>query len=103
MLVQLEVQDTYMFTKVHKTMPSSYFRANLAKALKDAKKKPLVITTERGLDQYVIFSVDAYNKMIEAYEDEMDAAILAKLIAEDPSPEGIPWEEVKKRSRAKKT
>ncbi len=93
-----------MFNKVQKTIPSSYFRANLAKTLLRAKKEPLVITTERGLDQYIILGVDAYNKMIEAYEDKMDSKLLTRLMAEHKKSgeKFIPWEDVKKKSRAKK-
>ena len=93
-----------MFTKVHKPIPSSRFRANLAESLRDAKKKPLVITTERGLDSFVVLGIDLYNKMIERLEDEIDSRMLVEAILEHKKSgeKMIPLEEVMKKHRKKK-
>lgn len=74
---------TTMFQKVPKILGVSDFRASLSDNLERAKKSPLIIADQRGGDRYVVLSADAYNKLVEAYEDEQDATELASLIEEN--------------------
>ncbi len=51
----------------------------MASHLAKAKHKPLVVSARRGGDSFVVLSVDAYNKLVEAWEDEIDAKELMRL------------------------
>lgn len=64
---------TTTFAKVPKTLGISDFRSSLADNLARAKKSPLIIADQRGGESYVVLSADAYNKLVEAYEDEQDS------------------------------
>lgn len=85
-----------MFTKIHNLIPSSDFRKNLSKYLKDAKKHPLVISTSRGGDTSVVLSSKLYNMLVETYEDMIDARELVRLVETDNGGH-VAWEDVKKR------
>lgn len=74
---------TIQFAKVPKTLGVSDFRAALADNLAKAKKSPLVISDRKGGDSFVVLSAAAYNKLVEAWEDEQDAAELAQLVAKN--------------------
>ena len=69
-----------VFQKVQKTIDVSDFRAAMASHLAGAKKKPLVVSARRGGDSFVVLSIDAYNKLVEAWEDEQDAKELERLV-----------------------
>ena len=70
---------TAAFQKVQKSIDVSDFRAAMASHLAKAKHKPLVVSARRGGDSFVVLSVDAYNKLVEAWEDEIDAKELMRL------------------------
>jgi len=86
---------TTIFTKVPKTLGISDFRASLANNLAQAKKNPLIIADQRGGESYVVLSAEAYNKLVEAYEDEQDSLELVQLIKENKGKKFIPWEKVR--------
>ncbi len=83
------------FTKVPKTLGISDFRASLADNLAKAKKTPLVITDRKGGESYVVLGADAYNELMELWEDEQAGRTLARLIKENKSKKLIPWEKVR--------
>jgi hypothetical protein len=85
-----------MFTKIHNLIPSSDFRKNLSKYFKEAKKHPLVISTSRAGDTSVVLSSELYNKLVESYEDMVDAKELTQLVKEDDGGH-VSWSDVKKR------
>lgn len=68
------------FTKVPKTLGVSGFRADLARNLAKAKKSPLIISDRKGGESYVVLGKDAYNKLVEIWEDEQDGLELEQLI-----------------------
>lgn len=70
---------TTMFQKVQKSIDVSDFRAAMASHLAKAKHKPLVVSARRGGESFVVLSVEAYNKLVEAWEDEVDAKELVRL------------------------
>ena len=71
------------FTKVPKTLGVSGFRANLARNLAKAKKSPLIISDRKGGESYVVLGADAYNELMELWEDEQAGRTLARLIKEN--------------------
>lgn len=77
--------------KVQKTIDVSDFRAALASHLAGAKKKPLVVSARRGGDSFVVLSIDAYNKLVEAREDELDAQELARLVRLHKGKKRVAW------------
>ncbi|MEK7607327.1 MAG: type II toxin-antitoxin system Phd/YefM family antitoxin [Patescibacteria group bacterium] len=83
------------FTKIQKTVGVSDFRASIPAYLKQAKENPVIISANRGEDPFVLLSADAYNKLVEARELEIDSRELAKLIKEDNGKE-IPWEKIRR-------
>jgi len=80
-----------VFQKVQKAVDVSDFRAAMASHLAGAKKKPLVVSARRGGDSFVVLSIDAYNKLVEAWEDEQDAKELLKLRKEQKGKKWIEW------------
>lgn len=72
-----------MLTKVHNFIQASELRKNLSKYLKASKKEALVISTERGGEVRVLLDSTLYNRLVEAYEDEMDADELERLAKKD--------------------
>lgn len=84
-----------MATKIHNLVRVSDLRKDLARYLRDAKKKPVVVSTDRGGDTRVLMSAELYNKLVEAYEDAMDSAELERLVAEDDGVR-IPLHELRK-------
>lgn len=86
---------TAAFQKVHKSIDISNFRAAMASHLKKAKSKPLVISARRGGDSFVVLSVDAYNKLVEAWEDEMDAKELDRLVYLNKGKKLVEWKRLK--------
>ncbi len=86
---------TTVFVKVPKAIGVSDFRAALADNLAKAKKSPLVISDRKGGDSFVVLSAEAYNKLVEAWEDEQDATELAQLVAKNKGKKFIPWEKVR--------
>lgn len=83
------------FTKVPKTLGVSDFRADLASNLAKAKKSPLIISDRKGGDSYVVLGADAYNKLMELWENEQDGLELARLIKANKGKKLIPWEKVR--------
>ena len=83
-----------MLTKIPKSIPASELRKNLSQYLKDAKKNPVVISTDRGNDARVMIDAETYNKLIEAYEDLSDAEELDRLVKND-SGDRISWDKIK--------
>ena len=71
------------FTKVPKTLGVSGFRANLARNLAKEKKSPLIISDRKGGESYVVLGADAYNELMELWEDEQAGRTLARLIKEN--------------------
>ena len=71
--------STAAFQKVQKSIDISDFRAAMASHLKKAKQRPLVVSARRGGESFVVLSVDAYNKLVEAWEDEKDIQELLRL------------------------
>lgn len=67
------------FQRVEKMVRVSDFRASLSSYLRKAKSKPLVVAADRGGEPFVVLSADAYNRLIEAREDEMDSRELERL------------------------
>ena len=88
---------TAAFQKVQKSVDVSDFRASMAAHLAKAKNKPLVVSARRGGDSFVVLSVDAYNKLVEAWEDEMDAKELMRLVRLNKGKKLVPWERIKAR------
>ena len=80
-----------MFQKIEKTIGVSNFRADMPAHLRRAKQEPLVITTRRGDEPYVVMSADTYNKLVEMREDALDARLLATLVREDKNKKKIAW------------
>lgn len=72
-----------MLTKIHSLIRVSDFRKNLSKYLKDSKTKPLVVSTDRGGDTRVLMSSTLYNKLVEIYEEHIDARELESLVKEN--------------------
>ena len=88
------------FTKVPKTLGVSGFRADLARNLARAKKSPLIISDRKGGESYVVLGADAYNELIELWEDEQDGLELARLIRANKGKKLIPWEKVRDSVRS---
>jgi len=87
------------FTKVPKTLGVSGFRANLARNLARARKSPLIISDRKGGESYVVLGADAYNELMELWEDEQDGLELARLIKANKGKKLIPWEKVRDSAR----
>jgi len=68
------------FNKIPKALGVSSFRAELARNLAKAKKGPVVIADRRGGESYVVLSAEAYNQLVEAWEDEIDSRELERLM-----------------------
>ncbi|MBI4088757.1 hypothetical protein HY415_01545 [Candidatus Kaiserbacteria bacterium] len=83
------------FTKVPKTLGVSDFRAGLAGHLAKAKKSPLIVSDRKGGESYVVLGADAYNELMELWEDEQAGRTLARLIKENKGKKLIPWEKVR--------
>jgi len=83
-----------MLTKIPKSIQASELRKNLARYLKVADKEPVVVSKERGGGSSVIIGSEIYNKMIEDYEDAIDARDFLELKKNDAG-ERIPWSVVK--------
>ena len=83
------------FAKVPKTLGVSDFRADLAAHLAEAKKHPIVIADRRGDESFVVLSTEAYNKLVETWEDEQDGLELERLIKANKGKKFIPWEKVR--------
>lgn len=83
------------FTKVPKTLGVSGFRADLARNLARAKKSPLIISDRKGGESYVVLGADAYNELMELWEDEQDGLELARLIKANKGKKLIPWGKVR--------
>jgi len=79
------------FAKVPKTLGVSGFRAALADNLARAKKNPIVIADRRGGESYVVLSTEAYNRLVEAWEDERDSRELMHLVKENKGKKLIAW------------
>jgi PHD/YefM family antitoxin component YafN of YafNO toxin-antitoxin module len=88
------------FTKVPKTLGVSSFRADLARNLARAKKSPLIISDRKGGESYVVLGADAYNELMELWEDEQDGLELARLIRANKGKKLIPWEKVRDSARS---
>jgi len=88
-----------IFTKVPKTIGVSGFRAALASNLARAKKSPLIISDRKGGESYVVLGADAYNKLLELWEDEQDGLELARLIKANKGKKLILWEKVRDSAR----
>ncbi len=71
------------FAKVPKTLGVSDFRAALASNLAKAKKSPLIISDRKGGESYVVLGANAYNELMELWEDEQTGRTLARLIKEN--------------------
>lgn len=83
------------FAKVPKTIGVSSFRSALADNLAKAKKSPLIISDRKGGESYVVLGADAYNELMELWEDEQAGRTLARLIKENKGKKLIPWEKVR--------
>ncbi|MDR3548484.1 MAG: hypothetical protein P4M11_09515 [Candidatus Pacebacteria bacterium] len=83
------------FTKVPKTIGASDFRAALKSHLAKAKKAPLVIAEQRSGNAFVLLSAELYNELVEACEDALDGAELARLIKRDKGGKWIPFKSIK--------
>lgn len=68
------------FNKIESMVGVSDFRAAISSYLRKARVKPLVVATGRGMEQFVVLSADAYNRLIEAREDAIDARELERLV-----------------------
>ncbi|HEY5383334.1 MAG TPA: hypothetical protein VIJ88_02140 [Candidatus Paceibacterota bacterium] len=88
---------TPTFQKVQKTIDVSDFRAAMASHLAKAKHKPLVVSARRGGESFVVLSVDAYNKLVETWEDEMDAKELDRLVRLNKGKKLVEWKRIKAR------
>ena len=89
-----------VFTKIPKTIGVSGFRAALASNLAKAKKSPLIISDRKGGESYVVLGADAYNELMELWEDEQDGLELARLIRANRGKKLIPWEKVRDSARS---
>jgi len=83
------------FTKVPKTIGVSSFRSALADNLAKAKKSPLIISDRKGGESYVVLGADAYNELMELWEDLQDGPELMRLIKSNKGKKFIPWEKVR--------
>jgi len=88
-----------IFTKIPKTIGVSSFRSALANNLAKARKSPLIISDRRGGESYVVLGADAYNELMELWEDEQDGLELARLIKANKGKKLIPWEKVRDSAR----
>lgn len=90
---------TVAFQKVHKSVDVSDFRAAMASHLAKAKHAPLVVSARRGGDSFVVLSVDAYNKLVETWEDEQDAKELERLVrtSSKDKKKWVEWKTIKGR------
>lgn len=86
-----------MLTKVHDFIQASELRKNLSRYLKDAKKKPVIVSTDRGGSSRVIIDVSLYNKLVETYENYQDTRELMRLIKKDDG-KRVPWESVRQHA-----
>jgi len=86
---------TTAFTKVPKTLGVSDFRAGLAHHLAEAKRGPIVISGRRGGEDVVVLSINAYNELVETWEDEQAGRTLAQLVKANKGKKLIPWEQVR--------
>ena len=85
------------FTKVPKTIGVSGFRATLASNLAKAKKRPIIISDRKGGENYVVLGADAYNELMELWEDEQAGRPLARLIKENKDKKFYPLESLRPR------
>lgn len=85
-----------IFQKVQKAVDISDFRAAMASHLAGAKKKPLVVSARRGGDSFVVLSIDAYNTLVEAWEDEQDARELERLVHTSSKKGWVEWKSLKR-------
>lgn len=86
------------FQKIQKMVGVSDFRSSMATYLEKAKSNPVIITANRGDDPFVLLSGEAYNKLVEARELEIDSERFAKLVKQNKGKKRLSWESVK-RSR----
>ncbi len=84
-----------MFQKIEKMVGASDFRASMSSYLKNVKDKPLVIGANRGQNPFVVMSINTYNNLVEAREDEIDARELARLVKENRGKKKVSWAKVK--------
>ncbi|HXK39004.1 MAG TPA: hypothetical protein VJ043_02860, partial [Candidatus Paceibacterota bacterium] len=84
-----------IFAKVPKTLGVSGFRAALADNLAKAKKAPLIISDRKGGNSFVVLSADAYNELVETWEDAQAGLTIARLKRENKGKKFIPWEQVR--------
>ena len=87
-------KEIFMLTKVSKPIQTSELRKNLSQYLKGDGKKPVVVSTAHGKESLVIVGADRYNRMIEAYEDAIDAYDFMEWKKNDDGVR-IPWSEIK--------
>ena len=85
------------FTKVPKTIGVSGFRAALASNLARAKKSPIIISDRKGGASYVVLGADAYNELMELWEDEQAGRTLARLIKKNKGKKFYPLESLRPR------
>ncbi|MDO8593404.1 MAG: hypothetical protein Q7R59_00705 [bacterium] len=83
------------FARVPKTIGVSCFRAALADNLAKAKKNPLIISDRKGGESYVVLGADAYNELMELWEDEQAGRTLARLIKENKGKKFYPLESLR--------
>jgi hypothetical protein len=87
--------STKIFQKIPVTIGTSEFRADLKNNFAKAKKEPVIISEKRGGDSFVLLSQIMYNKLVEAYEDELDSRKLMRLVEANKGKRLIPWNKVK--------
>ena len=80
-----------VFQKIEKMVGVSDFRAAMSTHLARAKEKPLVVSARRGEGVFIVLSVDAYNKLVEAREDKLDSRELARLVKIEKGKKRIAW------------
>ncbi|MDO8624040.1 MAG: hypothetical protein Q7R54_01670 [bacterium] len=80
-----------MYTKVPKTIGVSGFRAALARNLAKTKKGPIIISDRKGGESYVVLGADAYNELLEMWEDAQASLTLARLIKRDGNKKFFPF------------
>ncbi len=82
--------------KVQEQIGIGEFRNSLAKYMRTAKHKPVIVAGAHG-DARVVVDAAFYNRLIETYEDAVDSRLLRDAIKENRGKKGIPLEVLMKK------
>jgi len=80
-----------MFTALPTTITSSEFRASLAQSLQKSKTAPLVITSDRGAESFVVLGAELYNYLVNEAELSADTHTLNHLVQQESESPKTSW------------